>query len=372
MKAGMCEEKIGFNLERFFDISPDLLCIAGFDGYFKKINPAVSKALGYSMDELYSRKINEFVHPDDQSLTQQVRHELTKARPLYNFENRYITKTGEVVWLAWTSYPVEDEQLVFAIAKNITHKKQVEAERSELLSRLTHVNSELKQLTYTTSHDLRSPVNNVLSVIELIDLSAVSNKEAGELIQILKLSGEYLREMLNNYVDALSEKHNLLAELENVELQPALDKVLRSIQSLAETSGLKLDVDFSKAPKIRFNKNYMESVFLNLLTNSIKYARPDCSPQVQIHSEESQYRVELVFTDNGQGFDMEKVRDKVFGLKQTFHHSEDSKGIGLYLVHNHVTSMGGRIELESEPNRGASFKLSFLKPLTAIEAVLKK
>lgn len=368
----MNEGGVKFNLELFFDLSPDLLCIAGFDGYFKKINPAVAKVLGYSMEELYSRKINEFVHPEDQDITQKVRFELTKSKPLYNFENRYLTKSGETVWFSWTSFPVEEEQVVFAVAKNITHKKQIEAERSALLTRLTHVNSELKQLTYTTSHDLRSPVNNVLAVLDLIDLSTINNEEAGNLIQILKLSGEYLKEMLDNYVDALSEKHNLLAEYENVDLKVCLDKVLHSIQSLAETSGLKLVFDFAKAPKIRFNKSYLESVFLNLLTNSIKYARPGCPPEVRIYSEETAHRVELYFIDNGQGFDMEKVRDKVFGLKQTFHQSEDSKGIGLYLVHSHLTSLGGKIELESEPNRGATFKLSFLKPLTAIEAILKK
>lgn len=93
--------------ELFFELSPDLLCIAGYDVYFKKINGAVSKLLGYSMEELYARPINDFIYPADQDITSKVRADLTRSKPLLNFENRYVTKGGEIVWLSWTSLPVE-------------------------------------------------------------------------------------------------------------------------------------------------------------------------------------------------------------------------------------------------------------------------
>src|SRR5687768_3827552 len=166
-----------FKYDRFFELTPDLLCIAGYDGYFKKINPSVSNLLGYTMEELYARPINDFVHPDDKGITAKVREELTKCKPLYNFENRYLTKSGEIVWLSWTSLPVDSDQLIFAIAKNVTHKKRLEAERNAMLSNLTKINEDLRKLTYTTSHDLRSPVNNLLAVFNLIDTSKISDGE---------------------------------------------------------------------------------------------------------------------------------------------------------------------------------------------------
>ena len=144
---GQNPKSASFYYELFFELSPDLLCIAGFDGYFRKINPAVSKLLGYSIQELYSRPINDFVFEEDREITVKVRNELTKAKPLSNFENRYLTKSGEIIWLSWTSLPVESEQIVFAIAKNITHKKKLEAERNIILSNLTQANEDLKQLT---------------------------------------------------------------------------------------------------------------------------------------------------------------------------------------------------------------------------------
>jgi len=120
-----------FDLDYFFEMTPDLLCIAGYDGYFKKINPAVSKTLEYTDEELMSRLISSFVHEEDRPSTAKTRNEIIirDNQPLLNFENRYITKSGKIVWLTWTSTPIESEQLVFAIAKDITIRKRLEEQQ---------------------------------------------------------------------------------------------------------------------------------------------------------------------------------------------------------------------------------------------------
>jgi len=115
-----------FDLEYYLQLAPDLICIAGFDGYFKKINPAVSKTLGYTAEELYAIPINELVHTDDRKLTDQKRAELTQGQSLLNFENRYLAKDGTIVWLSWTSVPIMRDSVIFAIGKNVTYRKQVE------------------------------------------------------------------------------------------------------------------------------------------------------------------------------------------------------------------------------------------------------
>jgi PAS domain S-box-containing protein len=117
-----------FDLEYFFDLSPDLICIAGFDGYFRKINPAVSKTLKYSHAELMDRPISSFIHMEDRNATAVTRNDVKKGIPLINFENRYITKDGDIVWLEWTSIPIAEQQVIFAIAKNITAKKMAQAD----------------------------------------------------------------------------------------------------------------------------------------------------------------------------------------------------------------------------------------------------
>jgi PAS domain S-box-containing protein len=348
-----------FKYELFFELSADLLCITGYDGYFKKINPAVPDLLGYTFDELYSRPINDFVYQDDKEITSKVRYELTQRKPLRNFENRYVTKTGEVVWLSWTSQPLDSDQLIFAIAKNITHKKRLEAERNVMLANLTRVNKDLKQLNYITSHDLRSPVNNLLSVFTMIDTSRITDPETIEFMEILQVAGEKLQRTLNNYVDLLSEKHSENVIVEVVDLNETLNDVLHSISSLVKASKTTVHADFSKFDKVKFNHAYLASVFLNLITNSIKYARPECDPVITIHSEAINGVNRLIISDNGMGFDMDKVKDGIFGLHQKFHYHADSKGIGLYLVHSHVTSLGGKINVESKVNEGTTFTISF-------------
>jgi len=348
-----------FNLELFFDLSADLLCITGYDGYFKKINPIVSKTLDYTNDELYSRPVSSFIHPEDRGITARNRENLLKNEPLLNFENRYVTKTGEIVWLSWTSMPVEKEQVVFAIAKNITHKKKLEEDRNALLANLTKINRDLKQLTYTTSHDLRSPVSNLISVFHLLDVSKIDDEETLEFINILKSATENLKDTLNKYVDDLCKKDALTIQIDTLDLKDCLRVVKQSLNTLILNSKTTITADFSEVKEVRFNRNYLESILLNLVTNSIKYVKVGYAPAITITSKNLNGVNQLIFRDEGIGFDIEKVKDRIFGLNQKFHEHSDSKGIGLYLVHNHVTSLGGHISIESKVNEGTIFVISF-------------
>ena len=347
------------NFELFFEVSADLLCIAGFDGYLKKINPAVSKLLGYTNEELYSKPIHEFIYHEDREITSQHRKKLLKDTPLLNFENRYVTKSGEIVWLAWTSIPVYNDEIVYAIAKNITHKKKLEDDRNLIIERLTKVNTDLKLLTYTASHDLRSPVNNLLAVFDLIDISKIKDEETLEFIDILKIATGSLKDTLNSYVDILSQKNSLKIQTTDVYFSDSLTEIVQSLTSLLQSSRAVIKSNFAEVEIVNFNKAYMESIFLNLISNSIKYARPGHPPVITIRSTKINGKTVLIYSDEGQGFDMENVKDKIFGLNQKFHDHADSKGIGLYLVYNHITSLGGTISIESSVNAGATFTISF-------------
>nr|WP_262918353.1 PAS domain-containing sensor histidine kinase [Mucilaginibacter straminoryzae] len=346
-------------LEKFFELSPALICIAGYDGYFKRINPSVSRTLGYSTEELFSRPINDFVHPDDRDLTTSKRESLYNNAPLLNFENRYLTKNNETVWLSWTSMPIESDKVVFAVAKDITFQKKIEEQRNEQIATLTHVNNELKQLTYTTSHDLRAPVNNLLSVFSYLDTSKIEDEQTLEIIQMLRDATANLKSTLDNYLDTFTLKKEFGIKVESLNLYDAVERVLISLQSLIDTMRVKIQLDFSAFQNIDFNRTYLESILLNLITNSIKYAKPNAAPVIKISTRLNGERKQLIFRDEGIGFDMDNVKDKVFGLNQRFSEHSDSKGIGLYLIYNHVTALGGQISLDSKINEGACFAITF-------------
>lgn len=348
-----------YSLSPFFDLSSDLLCIAGFDGYFKEVNPALTELLGFSKNELLEQPVNSFIHPEDQKLTEKHRDNIRNGKPLLNFENRYLSKDGEIIWLSWTSIPVLSENLVYAIAKNITHNKKHESERNQLLAEVTKINQRLKHLNFTTAHDLRSPVNNLIAVFSMMDTKDIQDEETIEFLGILQAASENLKQTLNNYVDDLQSHEMLQIRKEKLNLESVLNKVTESLNSLIKDANATITNDFIAFDSINFNQNYLESIFLNLISNSIKYAHPDRDPEITLTTQVINGTKKLIFSDNGQGFDSINNQEKVFGLHQKFHNYKDSKGIGLYLVYNHMINLGGHISVSSEIDKGTIFTLTF-------------
>jgi len=120
---------------RFFDLSRDMICIAGFDGYFKRVNPAFEQTLGYGSRELLGRPFTEFVHPDDRISTGEEAGAIAGGGGgTVQFQNRYLDKDGDVHWLEWASVGIPGEDVIYAVARDITDRKVLEQEL-ELLSR---------------------------------------------------------------------------------------------------------------------------------------------------------------------------------------------------------------------------------------------
>lgn len=109
--------------DRFFSLSPDLMCVAGFDDFFKRVNPAFETILGYSAAELVSRPVSEFIHPDDRQKTLDLGAELARVGQTTSFENRYIAKDGSVKWILWGAIMDRDDSVVYAIGRDITQRK---------------------------------------------------------------------------------------------------------------------------------------------------------------------------------------------------------------------------------------------------------
>jgi PAS domain S-box-containing protein len=119
--------------QRYFDLSRDMLCIAAPDGYFKRVNPAFEKTLGWTEEELLSRSFLAFVHPDDLKKTEQEIERLARGLPTIYFENRYAVRSGEYRHLMWTAHPDQDTGLIYAIARDVTElDKAREAAAAEI------------------------------------------------------------------------------------------------------------------------------------------------------------------------------------------------------------------------------------------------
>lgn len=134
--------------ERFFELSLDMLCVLGFDGYFKRLNRAWERTLGFTIAELRSRPFYEFVHPDDRARTLNQNGDVRGGGRALGFENRYVCKDGSFRWLRWNARPDHPQGLIYSVARDITEAKAAEAERERLLADLRDALAQIKVLQH--------------------------------------------------------------------------------------------------------------------------------------------------------------------------------------------------------------------------------
>jgi PAS domain S-box-containing protein len=132
--------------DRFFAISIDMLCFLGFDGYFRRLNPAWERTLGFTREELMSRRFIEFVHPDDRERTLRQNADVRAGGQALEFENRYLCKDGSYRWFLWNAAPDAAEQVIYSVARDVTARKEADAERERLVRELQEALGEVRSL----------------------------------------------------------------------------------------------------------------------------------------------------------------------------------------------------------------------------------
>ncbi len=330
------------------------------------VNPAFTRISGYELEEMLGKTPGQLLQgPESDPETIAYMHRQIALRESFCCEIINYSRNGGKYWVRIEGQPMTNDEGVcegfFALQTDVSREKEYARERDLFIAQLSRNNADLKRFSYIASHNLRAPLANLMALANLLNEQTIQDSATLELFQAFKVSTRRLNETLNDLIDILVIKENGGQQLDTIAFNPIFQQVRQSINWMIEESGAKFEVDFTAAPSALFTHSYMESVFLNLLTNSIRYAHPDRKPCIRIASSDLPDAVQLTFTDNGLGFDLAKVSDRVFGLYQRFHHHAHSKGIGLYLVHSQITSLGGSIAVESEPDQFARFIIKFKK-----------
>ena len=273
-------------------------------------------------------------------------------------------KNGDKFWANVVATPLANEKGWFThwigVQRDVTKEIEAAIEKEKLLKELVENNLELKQFTYITSHNLRAPLTNLVSICDIIKPEIGTDALTVQLIDAFKTSTHHLNETLNDLIEVLIIKDNRNIHKDQLSFEAIFKKTTESLSLILLEKKVIINTDFSAAPFVNFTNAYLESVFLNLLTNAVKYCHPDRDPIITIKtSKEPNGDTLLTFTDNGIGINMAFAKDKIFGLYKRFHNNTDSKGIGLYLIHSQITALGGKIEVESEVNLGTTFTLTF-------------
>jgi PAS domain S-box-containing protein len=259
-----------------FNLSMDMLCIAGFDGYFKQVNPAWSATLGWLEEELLNKPWLDFVHPDDRAATVRIGRRLMMGVPAYDFQNRYRCKDGGYRWISWNSFPLPAERLILAVARDITQQRQAENALRRAKAAAEAASRAKSVFLTNMSHELRTPLNAMLGFTTLMlrdpNLTPAQRNNLATVVR----SGEYLLSLINTMLDlSKAGSASIMLATETVDLYAVLWALESQFSLRAKKRGLTLhfELDASVPRYIRVDTDKLRRVLINLLDNAVKFTK---------------------------------------------------------------------------------------------------
>jgi PAS domain S-box-containing protein len=349
-------------LDRFFTLSLDMLCIAGFDGRFLRLNPAWQRILGYTVQELTASPFMEFVHPDDRAATVAEMQKLMAGEHTVSFENRYRARDGSYRWMLWTATPFTRDRLVYAAARDITERKRAEEKIQRLKEAAEAANRAKSDFLARMSHEMRTPLTAIIGMGDVLDRTPLSSEQRQYLAN-LQRAGGHLLALINDLLD-LSKAESDRLTLENIEfsLFDVLEKTVEIAAVAARKKGVALRREM--APDIPAmltgDPDRLRQVLINLVSNAIKFTS---GGQVVIRVERDPDErdpcvLRFSVADSGVGI----PEDKLGVIFEAFAQAEASTtrqyggtGLGLSIAKRFIELMGGRIWVESRVGAGSTF-----------------
>lgn len=223
---------------------------------------------------------------------------------------------------------------------------------------LTKQNKQLEDFANIISHNLRGPVSNLNSLLEFYK-EGKTMEEKEEMMLMFEKTVHNIENTLNELLEVVSIKHQSKNEREKVAFETVFSKMKETFQGQILKSKAIVTADFSRVPEIKYSSTYLEGIMQNLLSNALKYYSTERTPVIHFETNDINNKTVLTVSDNGLGIDLSKNKTQIFGLHKTFHKHPEAKGIGLFLTKAQVEAMGGKISVNSEPNKGTTFKVVF-------------
>ncbi|MBF0550909.1 MAG: PAS domain S-box protein [Deltaproteobacteria bacterium] len=355
-------------LDRFFSLVLDLLCIADTQGFFRRVNPAWEKTLGYGREELEGSKFLDFVHPEDLESTLRAVDRLSAQEEVYDFVNRYRCKDGSYRWIEWRSSP-DAAGLIYAAAHDITDRRRAEEDRKKLEAQLRQAQKmeAIGTLAGGIAHDFNNILGSIFGYTQLAMDDAGSGEVNPEFLEEILNAGKRARDLVKQILTISRQTEQ---EKKPVEVASILKESIKLIRA-SLPANIIIEQEISvKESIILGDPTQIHQVVINLCTNAA-HAMPEDGGVLGIKLSElfldtdsaARYinlkpgrYLKLTVSDTGQGMDssiLERIFDPFFTTKEL----GKGTGMGLAIVHGIVKNHGGAVSVNSVPGQGSAFNI---------------
>ena len=346
-----------------------------YEGTIKHFSKGAENLLGYSAEEMVDNQTPAIIHVEQEVVARGKKLSKEFGRTIEGFDI-FVTyaKQGQYESREWTyvrkdgtQFPV---QLVVTAVKNddgeITGfigiatdiSERIEAERTlqDTLDIVSEQNTRLINFAHIVSHNLRSHSGNLELLLSLYENSKTA-EEKNEVMEHLIGVSTQLSETILHLNDVVTIQTDIDNERTSISLKEYIDNIIETLAGEIQHTGVQIVNNVPVDAIVDYNEAYMESILLNFMSNGIKYRSRERQGKVVFNYENIDGAHILTVEDNGQGIDLERHGNKLFGMYKTFHGNDDAKGIGLFITKNQIESMGGSIEVKSEVNKGTKFTI---------------
>lgn len=349
--------------ERLFQLSLDLLCIAGTDGYFRRLNPAFEKTLGYTPEELKSRPFTDFVHPDDLAATFAETDKLARGEPTINFQNRYRCKDGHYKWLSWRCQPTADGTL-YAVAHDVSEHRHLQEELHQRELEARAANQAKSAFLATMSHEIRTPLVGVLGMLDVLGMSRLDGEQRRQ-FNIVQHSARALLEIIGDILDySKIEAGKVDLVPETFSVRDLVSSVVSMFSANAESKGLRIVQSIAPevAPAHISDAVRIRQILANFVGNAVKFTdRGSVQLAVRVVQDgRDAQSLRFAITDTGIGIAPEQISR----LFQPFVQSDGGTrrrhggtGLGLVICRRLADLLGGAVRAESAPGQGTTMFL---------------